>query len=240
MPSLPEMRQARPLEGTVSGRKQTRTYVYIDGFNLYYGCFRPPAPPHWSRYKWLDLEKLCDSVTPPKNRVVAIKYYTADVKNRAPDNGQRRRQQTYLRALSTLDRVSIVKGRFLGPKVRWMPACDATGTPLGYSMPVLRTEEKGSDVNLAVDLVYDASEGQYECAVIISNDSDLLRAIRRVRDAYQKTIGIINPQRRQVSLDLSNQAHFFGRIRENALAASQLPDEVRLGSRVIRRPREWA
>jgi hypothetical protein len=133
-----------------------RTFVYVDGFNLYYGCFRAPQRKHWAKYKWLDLERLCDWLF-PRNDVVSIRYYTADVSNRPPDNHQGDRQRVYLAALSTLPGVQIIKGHFLGPQVVRMPRCDANGHFLGEMVTVLKTEEKGSDVNLAVDLLCDCA-----------------------------------------------------------------------------------
>ncbi len=217
-----------------------KTYVYIDGFNLYYGCFRPPAPSHWSRYKWLNLEKFCDRLF-PDNDVIAIRYYTADVANRPPDNRQSTRQQAYLKALSTLSRVEIVKGHFIGPKKRWMQQCDESGVALGRSVLVLKTEEKGSDVNLAVDLLHDCVKDRYECAAVISNDSDLARAIRIAREDYGKIIGIVNPSasHNPTSRPLERLRHFDRPIRETILASSQFPDLVPIGTRVVSRPHEW-
>lgn len=218
-----------------------RTYAYIDGFNLYYGCYRPPAPSSWAKYKWLDLEKFSDLLF-PNNNIIAVKYYTADVSNRPPDNRQNDRQQVYLKALSTLRRVEIVKGRFLGPKKRQMPQCDEVGVALGNSVWVLRTEEKGSDVNLAVDLLHDCINGCYECAVIISNDSDLARSVRIVREKYGKIIGIVNPHdtHQKMSGDLRELKHFDRKISRKILAASQFPNEAPIGGGVIRRPPRWA
>ena len=48
---------------------------------------------------------------------------------------------------------------------------------------VIRTEEKGTDVNLAVNLLNDMWLDKYDCAVIISNDSDLAEAMCLVRKA---------------------------------------------------------
>ena len=41
------------------------------------------------------------------------------------------------------------------------------------TVEILKTEEKGYDVNLAVQLLHDAYQNRYETAVIISGDSDL-------------------------------------------------------------------
>jgi len=51
-----------------------KTYVYIDAFNLYYGCVKHTP------YKWLDLSKLC-AILLPQHRIERIKYFTARVKS---------------------------------------------------------------------------------------------------------------------------------------------------------------
>jgi len=216
----------------------TETYVYIDGFNLYYGCFRSKERPGWAKYKWLDLEKLCDHLL-PRDSVTQIRYYTADVRNQPPDNRQSDRQRAYLAALSTLPRVQIVKGHFLGPRTVRMPECDAQGRFLGRTVTVLRTEEKGSDVNLAVDLLHDAVKDRYRFAVVISNDSDLLTPIRFVREEFGKTVGLVNPHPGRPSVQLAKAVDFHRRITETVLQASQLPDEVRKGEATVHRPASW-
>lgn len=213
------------------------TYVYIDGFNLYYGCFKDKNRSQLARYKWLDLEKFCDLLF-PKNEIVKIKYYTADVSSRPPDNRQGDRQKAYLTVLSQLPRVEIIKGHFLGPKVVRMPLCDDNGCYQGRTVPVLKTEEKGSDVNLAVDLLYDCVQARYECAIVVSNDSDLISPIKIVREDYNKKIGLANPHTRP-SIQLTQNADFRIRITENILSASQLPLNVNIGNSIISKPVEW-
>lgn len=55
-----------------------RTYVYVDAFNLYYGCLRGMP------YRWLDLEALFRQLL-PRNDVQRIKYFTARVGARPHD-----------------------------------------------------------------------------------------------------------------------------------------------------------
>jgi len=50
-----------------------RVGVYIDGFNLYYGCLQK------SPNKWLDLEKFADSLLVHDERLEILKYFTARV-----------------------------------------------------------------------------------------------------------------------------------------------------------------
>ena len=83
-----------------------KTYVYVDGFNLYYGRLKGTP------YKWLDINKLCRLLL-PKHDIVRIKYFTARVTGRPPDLDQPTRQQTLLRALQTLPNLEIIYGHFL-------------------------------------------------------------------------------------------------------------------------------
>lgn len=87
------------------------TNVDIDGFNLYYGAVN--GTPN----KWLDLEALCHRLL-PKDDIKRIRYFTATVSARPGDPQQPQRQQTYLRALTTLPPVSIHYGHFLTHSVR--------------------------------------------------------------------------------------------------------------------------
>ncbi len=210
------------MSSTILNSKKN-TYVYIDGFNFYYGCFKDPLRSSWQRYKWLNLEKLCIELF-PNNTIQQIKYYTADITNRPPDK-QGDRQKTYLNALLTLPRIKIIKGRFLGPKVVRMPACDEQGNYLGRSTTVLKTEEKGSDVNLAVDLLYDAVKNLYDCAVVISNDSDLISPINIVINDFHKPVGWANPHSKP-SQEISNLIRFRKTINESLLRNCQFPPVV--------------
>jgi hypothetical protein len=54
------------------------TNVYVDAFNLYYGCLKGTP------YRWLDLGTLCTRLL-PKDPINRIRYFTATVSAR-PDN----------------------------------------------------------------------------------------------------------------------------------------------------------
>lgn len=141
-----------------------KTNVYIDGFNLYNGAVRGTP------YRWLDLVALCRHMLPNDN-IQSVKYFTAIVSGRPHDPQQPMRQQIYLRALRTLPQVSIIFGHFLTHS----RPMTLTNTNPPQRVWVDRTEEKGSDVNLATHLLHDAFKGLFDTAVLITNDSDLLR-----------------------------------------------------------------
>lgn len=214
-----------------------RTYVYVDGFNLYYGCLKGRRA-----VKWLDLDRLCRLLL-PENSIAKINYYTARVSDRPHDPGKSTRQQIYLRALKTLPNVEIHLGHFLSHSV-WMPmdvpspAQQVHANDSVVYARVVRTEEKGSDVNIAAHLVRDAFRGEFEVAVIVSNDSDLLAPIRIVHREIGKIVGILNPQKR-ASRELGKEAAFQRSIRPTALKRSQFPDELTDSVGTFRKPPGW-
>jgi len=87
------------------------TYVYIDGFNLYYGALKGTG------YKWLDPLALVRQLVPTSHKILKIKYFTARVSgSRDPDSPKR--QQIYLNALGTIPEVEIYFGSFLSKTIR--------------------------------------------------------------------------------------------------------------------------
>ena len=72
-----------------------RAFVYIDGFNLYYGALKG------THEKWLDLQAWC-ALLLPQHDVRGIVYCTARVTSRPDDPDSHVRQDAYLRALGTL------------------------------------------------------------------------------------------------------------------------------------------
>ena len=103
---------------------------------------------------------------------------------------------------------------------------------------VIKTEEKGSDVNLATHLLYDACRGNFECAAVISKDSDLLEPIRIVREELGLTVGLLNPGKKR-SLALIPHVDFIKEIRRGVLMASQFPDELQDTKGKFTKPATW-
>jgi len=71
--------------------------------------------------------------------------------------------------LQTIPHFEIIYGHFLAHEI-YLPLVSNPS----QQVKVIKTEEKGSDVNLATHLVNDGHRGRYETAVLITNDSDLL------------------------------------------------------------------
>jgi UMF1 family MFS transporter len=56
--------------------QKVRTFIYIDGFNFYYGSLKDTTN------KWLDFKKFFESVLDPKHSILSIKYFTAFIRLR--------------------------------------------------------------------------------------------------------------------------------------------------------------
>ncbi len=212
---------------TLSGMPSPpRTIVYIDGFNFYYGAVKDTP------YKWLDYEAFCRLLL-PRDNIVKIRYFTARISALPHDPQAPARQDTYLRALGTLPLIEVHYGHF-ATRPRRMPLV----APPHRTVEVLRTEEKGSDVNLAACLLRDAFMGECDTAVVVSNDSDLAEAVRIAQDDAGIKVGIINPHPKRKR---SGRLHgtFFKQVRAGALARTQLPPVVYDHKGPIHKPSSW-
>lgn len=207
-----------------------KAWVYVDGFNLYYGALKETP------YRWLDIRRMCELLL-PELAIERIKYFTARVSGRIGDPGKPTRQQIYLRALRTLPGLEILLGRFLSHDVMMALALPKAGAPK-FAL-VVKTEEKGSDVNIASHMIHDAHQKRFDVAVLVTNDSDLLEPVRIVRRELGIPVGILNPHRYTPSKVLMPYATFVKVIRQGVLAASQLPESLRDGTGVIRKPQGW-
>jgi hypothetical protein len=88
---------------------------------------------------------------------------------------------------------------------------------------------------------------KYDCAVLVSNDSDLAGAIAFVKEHHpQKEIGLVlpfewNPDEKTRSTipskELMKQAGFIRQVRKGVLADSQLPE--RIPNSNIYKPVSW-
>ena len=203
-----------------------KTIVYVDGFNLYYGALKGTP------YRWLNVAEMCRQLL-PNDQITGIRYFTALVNPRPNDTDQRVRQESHLRALATIPDLSVVLGYFLTHEIK-MPLAG----PKGGFATVIKTEEKGSDVNIATHLLVDGLKNNYELAVVVSNDSDLALPIRFVVEELHKPVGLLNPQKHP-SVELSKCASFLKQIRAGVLARSQFPNQLTDAHGTFTKPAAW-
>lgn len=216
-------------EQSVAARNHLKTNVYVDGFNLYYGSVKGTA------YKWLNIAELCRYLLPRNYDIHRIRYFTAIVQPRPDDPQQADRQRIFVRALQTLPNLSVHYGQFLVTHPRMLLAHPPTGGP--RTVEVVKTEEKGSDVNLATYLVADAYERDFDAAAVITDDSDLAEPIHLVRHRLGLHVTVLSP--RGVSRRLSQVATRFRRVTTEALAHSQFPPTLTDAHGTINKPVGW-
>lgn len=210
-----------------------RVNAYIDGFNLFYGL--KSFEKSGANYRWLNLFRLCQ-VLVPQHTLNRVRYFSARVDQRR-DPFSPMRQNAYLRALASIPQIDIHLGQFLSGPVRMRLAHPTAGSPA--TVEVLKTEEKGSDVNLATYLLLDCFRKEFDLAIVITNDSDLVEPIGVVRNEFGCTVGVFNPQKRY-SNALKTAASFYTKIREDQLRTSQFPNVVADRNGVeVACPLEW-
>jgi len=206
-----------------------RTYIYIDGFNFYYRAVKGTP------YKWINFKSLFEKLLSEQNQIIKIKYFTALVSGKY--NPQKPiKQKTFIRALElTIPEIEIFYGHFLTHEVLAPLAKPDTNKK---SVKIIKTKEKGSDVNIAVQLLNDAWLNKFDCAVVVSNDSDLSEAMKLVKRHHpNKKLGLFMPGKGHPSKELMQYADFVKRIREGVLASSQLPDQILKAN--IYKPENW-
>jgi NYN domain len=216
-----------------------RTNVYIDGFNLYYRLLKDNP-----RLKWLDLKALAKGLLQPQNRIQSVRYYTARISGRF-DPSAPARQQVYLDALQTIPEITIHLGNFLVSKP-WAglvhPPQMRGGVVPQFTLPypvvakIWKTEEKGSDVNLASHLIRDACNGGFDVAAVLSNDTDLVEPIRIVTQELGLPVGLLAPVPKPAA-GLAQVASFIRHVRVQHIQVSQFPDII--GGSSIARPALW-
>jgi uncharacterized LabA/DUF88 family protein len=202
-----------------------RAYVYVDGFNLYYGLVKGTP------YKWLDIRSMVAQLIPPDMTIDKIRYFAAAVSARPSDQDIHVRQQTYLRALRTTPNLEIHLGTCLQSRARMMRP-DLSGT-----VEVFKTEEKGSDVNLATYLIVDAFDDVFDSAVVVTDDSDFVTPILAVRKRFSKQVRVLSPRGR--SRRLSQAATRFAAIPISAVQQSQFPPIMVDTHGTFHKPASW-
>jgi uncharacterized LabA/DUF88 family protein len=211
-----------------------RTIAYVDGYNLYYGLKKLCGPAR--QWRWLNLEAFCERYVPNEYELVEIKYFTARVKPK--DSSKRRRQEAFLRALGTLERVTLHFGRYERYEAEYPLA---EGPDKGKPVWVWKIEEKESDVKIASHLLLDAlvADEPVEAAVLISNDSDQVFPLKKLKQAGIH-VGIVNPHPRRPSGALADIARFYRQVKPGQVTASQLPRRLEDAGGVFEMPERWA
>jgi uncharacterized LabA/DUF88 family protein len=210
------------MEHASNPSERERGIVYVDGFNLYFGMIEAG----FSYCKWLNLTALAQSLLKPGQLLADVKYFTSKVGNN-PE--KQKRQRTYTEALEEQG-VKIHYGHYQKNSVE----CNRCGHIWpGYN-------EKMTDVNIATQMIIDAYQDNFDMALLISGDSDLVPPIRAIHENFpEKRVCVMFPPRRHSSSValIAKGSYTIGRKK---LVDSQFPPEVKKrDGYILRKPEEW-
>lgn len=137
-----------------------KTIVYIDGQNFHHGLEEVCNLDS----RFINIRKFVEEVlTNQGKQLEAIKYYSAKYPQDR-DPYKHGRDAAFFKNLEEKQNIRVIEGKFLVPQDKSIPP-----------------REKGVDVRLATDLIFDAFLGNFEVAYIISSDTDLVPAIKQIR-----------------------------------------------------------
>ena len=229
-----------------------RTRVYIDGYNLYFGCLKNTA------CKWLDIrllvEKILASVSYERDGKEvayrfanpAIKYFTALIlESFAKSVDSMHCQIHYHDALAGYlgEDFEMISGYYHARPARAHKWEDGKAARECDQIEIWKLEEKQSDVALALHAFSDAIHGEVDQVILVTNDSDLEPAMQLIRERTSTIIGLIAPIRPatgDVNTRLAKHAHWIRRhILDNEISSSQLPSMVRHHQNVVHKPLSW-
>ncbi len=202
-----------------------KVVILIDGFNVYHALQKDE---NLHKYKWLDYCKLAKCFVPSKDKIVDVYYFTAFA-----HWNQRKmaKHKIYLKAL-TMAGVKAVFGKFKDKDHR----CRICGE--GYST----FEEKQTDVNIAITLFRLAISNDFDTAILITGDTDLVPAVEAIRRTFpDKQIGVVVPIGRKAK-ELIDVCDFHMKMKEKHLRTSQFPDTIVLDPQkniVLQKPSNW-
>jgi len=220
-----------------------KTTVYIDGYNLYFGLVKNTP------FKWLNLISLFSevvSIQTPQSSKIHIKYFTAPVLTRFSRHKEQSQasQNRYHRTLETIGGTSfeIINGYF--EVNRSTPPIHQTPPKLEDKAVVWKLEEKQTDVNIALEMYRDASKNDVEHQVLVSNDSDLVPALKLIRqDFLNVELGLILPKRKSQERQNASLAELTQWVRrhitDEELLNHQLPNMVPTHKKPIYKPKYW-
>ena len=198
---------------------------FIDGFNVYHSLKNKYVLKggrryyKYRKYLWLDFCYLAQRFTRKRDTLGDVFYFSA-LAFWKPDSVKRHR--LFIDALASRG-IKIILGKFK-EKERFCNNCKTY---------FKAHEEKQTDVNIGLYLLKEALQNTYDTALILTNDTDLIPAIKVVKDSFpHKKIGVLFPIDRWSS-ELNAVSDFSRKIKKKDLSKSQFPDNVTLPSGVV-------
>lgn len=200
-----------------------RTYLFIDGFNLYHSMMNDR---NYRGFRWLSFRAFGESLISSRSTLTGIYFFTAFYPG---DPAKRLRHETYIEALKSVG-VTTVLGKFK-TKFKYCKSC---------GQDVRGWEEKETDVNIAVAMFEHALLDNFDQLLIVSADSDILPAIVTLKRLYpHKIIKVILPPNARSGKALKAAADGSIQLNAGHFVTNLLPQQVVYNGKVINKPVSW-
>ena len=191
----------------------TRTFVYIDGFNLYHGVNKLAD----KTLKWCNLSKLFYNFTQPNEKIHSIKFFTSRPTHINSDIQKLHRHDNYTKIQKDLG-IEIINGKFAKREVR-CKSCNNHGLQCNEcnKNKLYEHEEKQTDVNLAIKVLSDAFIYKPKNIIICSADTDFIPVINTIKEyKLSKQIKIVIPPQSPIHNDIRIALANFYKIKVNS------------------------
>jgi len=232
--------------------------VYVDWFNLYHALkhkIKDPNSQWTAKYKRCDLRKLAQQFLKEDEKLNKVYFFTAYAER---DQGAKKRHEIYNHALRKtgtdviLWKFNQVTKQFIKDK-NWLIHIEfSKGEVLKTSNQIIPQkivfttfEEKETDVNIALKILEDAFFDNYDTAIVISWDSDIIPSIATVRRLSKKWK--ISPKNFTSLLVPWTKAKMMKKacneiieITTENMENSLLPEEIEIEPwKVVKKPESW-
>lgn len=221
-----------------------KTIVYVDGYNVFYGLFHSrdfendkqrKCVLELQNYRYVNIKQYYTEML-PHDEVMKIYYFTAKLKGAL----LRQRQQMYLDAIRAVQgpELRIVFGKFM----TYRKQCKVNGCLTPEKMRnYFASEEKGTDVNIALQMLDDFHHGLVKKMVLVTNDSDLVPVIRFISkqrkhdEKYKNNVQLhvlfpsIRGKKERFGAELSRFSDKSGYVDIESIKKFQLSGKIALG-----------
>ena len=134
-----------------------RVMIFIDGSNLYHSL------KHYYGRTDLDIGKFCRNLL-RRRQLIRIYYYNAKV-GRKEEPERYKHQQAFFASVSTIPYAELRLGNLVY-----------------NNWPNVPPYDKGTDVQLATDMLTHSFQGNYDVAILVAGDNDFAGAIQAIKN----------------------------------------------------------
>ncbi|MGI9461245.1 MAG: NYN domain-containing protein [Alphaproteobacteria bacterium] len=185
-----------------------RIIAYIDGYNLYHGIKKCGD----KKLKWVNLKSLCQSFCKDGKILKGVNYYSAYAGWLGKKNYER--HYAYVQAIASTG-VKDFMSNFKKKPVK----CKICGEIFS------RYEEKETDVKMAIQIVADAYEDKFDCAMLVTGDTDFIPTMKHIKKLGKK-IFLLTPPKTKAMKEMKKISNYWFEIRAERIEHHLLPQNI--------------